>query len=122
MKDHKMTTKEHSPIDPMSILMARLTGKSIPKPRKSIPYNLWAKTNQHIVDQEFKARCTREQPSKHQRLTLLSKATRELFDKLSQDEKNMWQDEANKEHEVALVEWSNGLASPASTAPSDRQR
>jgi hypothetical protein len=56
-KDHGALAKEPSIHDPMTMLLARLTGISLLKPRKPIPYNLWAKANPKIVEKEFEFKC-----------------------------------------------------------------
>jgi len=41
------------PDDPMAILMAKLTGISLAKPRCPITYNVWGKANLELVKRRF---------------------------------------------------------------------
>ncbi|KDR65475.1 hypothetical protein GALMADRAFT_81806 [Galerina marginata CBS 339.88] len=82
-----------NPENPITILMARLTGHSTTKPRKPIAYNSWAKENKAA-----------------------------LFNKLPEKERRKWEKDAEKAHKVLLEGWEQALRRPASTDPEARQR
>ena len=48
--------------------------------------------------------------------------TKDLYNKLSVEEKQIWVDEAKKEYEEAMEKWNAAIRGPASTNPADRQR
>lgn len=108
----------------MTIVMAKLTGSSISKPRQPIPYNLWAKeeANREAIDLQFKARRSNRQVSRKELLTLRTGITKELYDKLPEETKNIWRTRAKDAQAESLSSWKRIIEGPASTEPIDRQR
>ena len=48
--------------------------------------------------------------------------TKDLYNKLSAEEKQTWADAAKAEHGEAMDKWDRALHGPASTDPADCQR
>lgn len=122
-KDHKPTQgKEPNPDDPMDILVARLTGSALVKPRQSVAYNLWAAANQDLVNKAFDAKYPVLKPPKTEQLKIRAAMKRSLFKKLSQEEQDRWEKTAKDEHQRKLEEWQKIVAGPASQESADRQK
>lgn len=104
--------------------MAKLTGTSLSKPRQPIPYNLWAKedANREAVDREFKVQRSTLKSRKGELLTLRTKITKDLYDKLPETTKQEWRKRAKDIQGDSLRNWKETLEGPPSTEPADRQR
>lgn len=122
-KDRSTPNGEVSVDDPMTIILAKLTGTSLSKPRQPIPYNLWAKedVNRDAIDQQFKTQRVHLQTRKRELLTLRTKITKELYDKLPEETKREWRNHAKHAHNENLSDWKGILEGPPSTTPDDRQ-
>lgn len=105
----------------MTILLAKLTGSSISKPRQPIPYNLWAKENRITIEAEYNRERRRLNSNKNNLIKLRAGVTRKLFDALPEDVRDEWQSKAKLEHVQAVKAWEERLTSPALTDPKSRQ-
>lgn len=108
--------------DPMAILMSKLTGNSLQRPRMKTPYNLWGPQNRCFVDPVFAERVKEGNVPKRGQAALRSSIYKELFEELPEDEQREWTERAEREHQEALDQVTNTLKSGPSTAPGDRQR
>lgn len=106
----------------MAILMAKLTGASITKPRQPIPYNVWGAANAEIIDQALDARCQILQLSKKKAVNIRSNITRSLFMGLPEAVRSEWEAKAKAEHAKVLADWADVIEHRASTNSEDRQR
>jgi hypothetical protein len=122
MKDHDIDPRESGAHNPYRILLNKLTGTSIQKPRQKAPVNVWRKLARKEIDFEAKKIIEKDKipPSKH--AALRDKVAREMYDFLSPEEKAQWVEQAKEEHEAALEKWKNDFEGSPSTAPEDRQR
>lgn len=122
-KDHKPTQgREPNLDDPMDILVAKLTGTALVKPRQSVAYNLWAAAHQDIVNKSFDTKYPVLKPPKTEQLKIRAALKRSLFKKLSQEEQETWGKSAKDEHQKKLEEWQRVVAGPASKEPATRQK
>lgn len=121
-KEYSSSAKEPSFNDPMAGLIARLTGVDLAKPRQPIPFNRWAKANRTLVDSEYDTKYKFNKPNKSDRLKMRAQITKDLYNKLSVEEKQIWVDEVKKEYEEAMEKWNAAIRGPASTNPADQQR
>lgn len=117
--------------DLSSALLDRLTGKSKPKPRKPIAYNLWAKANANAIDSEVDNRRVNDptpgdalnvRRARGQAMALRGVVTRELFAALPEDVRLSWRDRADAVGVAAMAEWEATEGGDPSTDPADRQR
>lgn len=106
----------------MDILMAKLTGSSLVKPRQPIPYNLWAAANADIVEKALDARRWVQQPSSKKLINLRSTLTRSLFMDLPDDTRAEWEAKAKAGHAQVLADWAETIERPASTSSEYRQK
>ncbi len=108
--------------DPMAILMAKLTGNCLQRPRMKTPYNLWGPNNRCFVDPVFAERVEAGNVPAKEQAALRSAIYKELFEELPEDERREWTERAVQEHQRALDKATAVLKSGPSTAPEDRQR
>ena len=108
--------------DPMAILMAKITGNSLQRPRQKTAYNIWGPENRAIVDPVFHERVRAGNVPGKQHAALRSAIYKELFEGLPDEERLEWINRAEREHRDALAKAENALNSGPSTAPADQQR
>lgn len=106
----------------MAVLMSKLTGISIHRPRLKTAYNLWGPENRVDVDPVFVERVRTDNVSVAHQAALRSAIYKEYFDALPEDQRNAWALRAEREHKEALQKIEDALKSGPSTAPADRQR
>lgn len=106
----------------MALLISKLTGTSLAKPRQPIPYNLWAAANTEIVDSAHDAHCRVQQTSKKKGINVRSTLTRSLFMELPSDVRAEWEAKAKAGHAEMLASWAKTMENPVSTESEDRQR
>ena len=119
MKDQDLDPKESGANDPYRILLNKLTGASSRCPRFKSTVNVWRKTAQAEIDAIVKQKgdVPRAQMAKY-----CDQVVREMFSKLSVEEREQWAEQAKEEHEEALRTWKHETEGELSTVPEDRQR
>jgi len=113
--------READPEDPITILMARLTGSKLAKPRAPPPYNVWAKQPdiKALVDKEYKL----SRPTGRTDCNLLRDIRSRLYNEMvPTTERLHWRKLAMDEGKVAVEEWEQNLVRPPATDPESRQR
>lgn len=108
--------------DPMSVLMSKLTGVSLTRPRLKTAYNLWGPENRYDIDPIFVQRVREGNVPVSRQAALRSSIYKEYFDALPEEEKQIWISRAEEEHQDALKKVEDALKSGPSTSPADRQR
>ena len=108
--------------DPMAILMSKLTGNSLQRPRQKTAYNLWGPENRHLIDPIFMERVQEGNVPATQQAALCNLLYKELFEELPEDERKEWAERATREHREALEKIEGNLKSGPLTAPADLQR
>lgn len=106
----------------MAVLMTKLTGGSIQKPRQKTAYNLWGPAHRFFVDPVFEERVREDGIPAKQHAALRSSIYKELFEELSEEERREWMERAEAEHQEALSKVNVALKADATSAPEDRQR
>ncbi|KJA15176.1 hypothetical protein HYPSUDRAFT_149496, partial [Hypholoma sublateritium FD-334 SS-4] len=89
--------------DPMAVLMSKLTGISLHRPRLKTAYNLWG-------------------PENRAEAALRSAIYKECFDALPEEQKKAWALRAEAEHNESLRKVEDALKAGPSTSPVDRQK
>ncbi len=108
--------------DPMSVLMSKLTGVSLSRPRLKTAYNIWGPENRYDIDPIFVQRVREGNVPPSRQAALRSSIYKEYFDALPEEEKQIYVRRAEEEHQEALKKVENALKSGPSTDPADRQR
>ncbi|KAJ3490120.1 hypothetical protein NLJ89_g11466 [Agrocybe chaxingu] len=122
MKDHDIDPSESGVGNPYNVLLHKLTGITLKRPRLKTPANVWRCSHRVEVETEVRHRAESEGTSGKQLAALREKVAKELYHKLSEIEKIEWMTQAREEHEAATAEWNAIINAPPSTAPADRQR
>ena len=119
MKAQDLDPKESGAQDPYRILLSRLIGTSAQRPRLKSTVNVWRKTVQAEIDAVVKQKgdIPRAHMAKH-----CDQVVREMFLKLSVEEREQWAEQVKEEHEEALRTWKHETEGKLSMAPEDRQR
>lgn len=145
-KDHPSSKPESTAKDPFTPLISKLKCAPVNKPRKPIPYNVWARTHSLEIKEELKSlrrksglidglvanppgNSTKEPgklsekqaAARGQVLHMRSVATRSLFSKLSKEAQLEWKNQAEQEHAENLEAWLALMNEGPSTASADRQ-
>ncbi len=81
------TTFEIGSSDPMAILMSKITGNSLQRPRQKTAYNLWGPEHRHLIDPIFKERVREGNVPATQQAALHSSLYKELFEELPEDQR-----------------------------------
>ena len=106
----------------MAILVAKLTGVTVTRPRLRTAYNLWGPQNRCFVDPIFQERVRNGNVPARQQAALRSAIYKEMFEDLPAEEQQEWAEKAEVEHRKALKKVAGPLEADPSTAPRDRQR
>lgn len=106
----------------MAILMSKLTGVSVAKPRRKTGFNIWGPAHGPILDHLVDERAEAENIIGRKKVGLRTKVYKEQYDDLELEEKEEWESIAKQQHDAALKKIHDMLTSPASTEPEDRQR
>lgn len=127
--------------NPFTSLISNINGTSIAKPRKPIPYNLWAKTSSVDIEAKLKQQVAKlvivedsdgkkkvlcsdgkKKPLRGEVLRLRGIVTRDLFAELASDFQLEWKAKADLDHSKALAAWSALAGNEPSTDPATRQK
>ena len=122
MKDQDVDPRESGAHNLYWILLHKLTGTTIQKPRLKAPVNVWRKTQRKEIDLEAKKITEKENTPRSKHAALRDKVAREMYDLLPQEEKSQWIEQAKEEHEAAMAKWKEDTEGRPSTTPEDRQR
>ena len=106
----------------MAILMSKLTGVSIVKPRRKTGYHMWGPAHSAVIDRLVEECAAAENISGRKKIGLRTKVCKEQYDELDSDEKEEWEFKAQAQYNATLKCIKDMLESPASTQPADRQR
>ncbi|KAF9522828.1 hypothetical protein CPB83DRAFT_840208 [Crepidotus variabilis] len=119
----KASSKTHPDQNPLTVLMAKLTGIALQKPRRRTAYNVWGPRNRHFVDPIFEQRVKDGVVPKKQHAALRSSLYKELFkDTLEVDEQGEWEDIAMEEHRNVCDAIDAKMDAPPPSDPAERQK
>ncbi|KJA13066.1 hypothetical protein HYPSUDRAFT_209854 [Hypholoma sublateritium FD-334 SS-4] len=108
--------------DPMAILMSKLTGVSLVKPRRKTGFNVWGPAHTSILDHLVDERAEAENIVGRKKIGLRTKIYKEQYDELDAEEKEEWEAKAQEQYDAAMKRISDLLTLPASNEPEDRQK
>jgi hypothetical protein len=121
-KDRLLSAKESGKESPYAVLLAKLTGVSLSKPRKPHAFDLWAAENSDILGTALDAAKATQQPTRFQLAGLRTQVKKAEFSKLSEEVRATWRKAVEEKHEEALRVWKTRMQGVPSTAPEDRQQ
>ena len=117
-----MDPRESGAHNPYRTLLHKLTGTTIQKPRQKPPINVWRKTQQGEIDFEAKKITERENAPRSKHAVIRDKLACDMFEKLLEEEKIQWAEQAKEEHDTAMLRWKEDTEGNPSTKPEDCQR
>ncbi|SJL10437.1 uncharacterized protein ARMOST_13823 [Armillaria ostoyae] len=125
-KQNDMSAKDMGVDNPWTILLHRLMGVGLSKPRKPQAFVVWYKSNTAEVDAAWKAHTETMKDSgcalqSGQHAASFQSFKSKTYNKLLVAEKKSWEDLAVEEHEVAMKEFEEKLNTPVSQEPKDLQ-
>lgn len=115
--------------DPYRAVFFKLLGnKQMNRPRAKTPVNLWRKSKnveieaeaQRIIESTWDP--TSKKTKKEMAVSTRDKVARDMFEKLSEEEKLFWKQEVKDEHNAAVEQWAKEMNGPIATDPASRQR
>ncbi len=119
---HDLSAKESGKENPYTVMLHRLTGLSISKPRKSQAFSLWAKANSHKVLEAWNEELKTKPVACGERAAKLNAFKSKLFKKESKEVQQEWAVMADEEHKEAIKEYNERIEAPMSKDPADMQR
>ena len=122
MKDQDMDPRESGAHNPYRTLLHKLTGTTIQKPRQKPPVNIWRKTQRKEIDFEAKKITESENVPRSKHAAIRDKVARDMFERLPEEEKGQWIEQAKEEYDNAMLRWKEDTEGNPSTEPEDRQR
>ena len=122
MKDQDIDPKDSGANNPYRILLHKLTGSSIQKPRLKTAVNVWRKTQREAIDGEVKEIAKRGAIARSSLAATRDKVARDMFERLPAEERAGWVEQAKEEHDAAMARWKEENEGKCSTTPEDRQR
>lgn len=122
MKDQDIDPRDSGADNPYRILLHKLTGNTIQKPRRQPPVNVWRKTQRKEIDIEAKKITDKDGIPRSKHAAVRDKMARDMYEMLSEEEKVQWIEQATEEYETAMMRWRNDVEGDPSTASEDRQK
>ena len=122
MKDHDIDPHESGAHNPYRILLHKLTGTTIQKPRQKAPVNIWRKTQRKEIDLEAKSITEKGNLPRSKHAAVWDRVAQEMYDHLPEEEKAGWIEQVKEEHSAAMAKWKDDTEGNPSSMPEDRQR
>lgn len=122
MKDHDVNINDPSPSNPYRALLHKLTGAAIDRPRQQTAAKIWRKTQRDTIETETNRRAAEDGVSKKCLAPVRERVVKELFSKLSAEEKERWKKQAKEDHAAALDQWKKETSQPIPDDPESRQK
>lgn len=120
MKDSDMDPKESGAHNPYCILLLKLAGMtSTIKPRIRTACNTWRKMQRKEIDHKTKQRYG--SLSRSQQVTARDKIAKEMYTKLSEVEKQGWEEQAVEDHMERMAKWTEIIEGKISQNNADHQ-
>ncbi|SJK99646.1 uncharacterized protein ARMOST_02954 [Armillaria ostoyae] len=121
-KMHNLSMKETGKDNPYRIMLHRLAGLSVSKPRKAQAFSLWAKVNSVTVQTAWNEELKKKAVPLSERAAKLNTFKSKLFKLKLKETQNEWLVTAEEEHEEALKEYNEKMESSVSKDPGEMQR
>ncbi|PPQ80261.1 hypothetical protein CVT24_006601 [Panaeolus cyanescens] len=125
-RDRDMDPKDSGAQRPYRVLLHKLTGEGVQKPRLKTASNIWRRSHRPKIEEEAKKRAgnaTASGKKLHKKLaSLREKVAKEMYAQLTGDEKEDWTRLAKEEHDEALRQFEEMVNKPPSQLPEDRQK
>jgi len=115
MKDQDIDPRDSGAHNPYRILLHKLTGTTIQKPQRQPPINVWRKTQRKEIDIEAKRITDNDNLPRSKHAAVRDKVAHDMYEKIPEEEKVQWIEQAKEEYEAAMVRWKNDMEGDPST-------
>ncbi|KAJ3492554.1 hypothetical protein NLJ89_g11211 [Agrocybe chaxingu] len=123
MRDHDIDPKDTGAENPYRVLLQKLTGKGLNRPRLKNGQSAWRKTMTAEIDQATRQRAREKGANMKTGLApIREQVAKEMFQALDASEREEWVQTAKEDHEELVKKWETDVKGPLSTAAEDRQR
>ena len=117
-----MDPKESGALDPYRVLLHKLTGVGIQRPRLRSAVNTWRKSQRDDIEREVRRVVLRGGTPRSQLAKLRDSIAHKIFAALPEEEQKQWSEQAKEEHQAALEAWKEATTGEPSKEPADRQQ
>ncbi|RDB29488.1 hypothetical protein Hypma_015378 [Hypsizygus marmoreus] len=119
-KDIGAKPKEPGLEEAWLVLLHRLTGVGLTKPRRTTAFNHWFKANKDFIDKEIRKATTIDTQGRKAARNR-NKVVSRLFKSLDKEQQKRWEDASFVAHQAKLAKWEIKTSGPLSTLLVDRQ-
>lgn len=119
MKDNDIDPKDTGAHNPYRILLAKLTGKEVGRPRTKTACNVWRKTKREAIEEQAKLVAANTHAESKHFAALRDKIARDMFNKLPEAEKVKWHAKALEASAQIKSQWEAEKENGISTSPED---
>ena len=105
MKDHNLDSKESGFDSPYRVLLTRLSGVAVRRPKQNSGTNLWRRSYREEIEVEAR-QCLAKKNDSNKKKDLASireAVVKEKFSTLETEEKQQWKELAKQEHKEAVA-------------------
>jgi len=117
-----MDPKESRVQNPYCMLLHKLTGVGIQRPRLKSAVNTWRKSQRDDIEREVRRIVLRDGTPRSQLAKLRDSIAHKMFEGLPEEERTQWAEQAKEEHEAALEAWKEATTGEPSKEPTERQQ
>ena len=122
MKDHALDPKDSGLSNSYRVLLHKLTGTSIQRPRMKSAKNIWRRSEAPAIEAEVRRLVLEGGFSRPMVAALRECLAKEMFLQLNEDEMEGWKAQAKEEHDTAIESWTNETQADPSEDPIARQK
>ncbi|KDR83153.1 hypothetical protein GALMADRAFT_134648 [Galerina marginata CBS 339.88] len=123
MKDHDINDMDSGLDNPYRMILHKITGVPVQRPRQRSAVNTWRKTQREAIEHEVKLQTKKVGGVHRDKLAAFrDKIAKTMFCKLTKEEQTQWEEQAKEEQKERLVQWKRAQESPPSTEPAARQK
>ena len=122
MKDQDIDPHDLGAQNPYWVLLHKLVGTTIQKLCWQPPVNIWWKTQQKEIDIEAKKIMDDGSIPCSKHAVVQDKVARDMYEKLPEEDKAQWIEQAAEEYAMAMVRWQEDMEADPSTTPEDCQK
>ena len=121
-KSQDLPTSESGVDNPLKVLLFKITGVGIAKPRRKMASSYFSKHNYDtLIKPAVDAECAME-TNKKLCVRIRARHISEMYDALDNADKQQYIEESFEQHNLAVEQWKNARTGPVSQDPADRQR
>ena len=122
MNDQDIDPHDSGAQNPYQILLHKLVGTTIQKPRWQPPVNIWRKTQQKEIDIEAKKITDNGSIPCSKHAVVWNRVAQDMYEKLPEEEKAQQIEQATKEYATVMARWQEDTEANPLTASEDCQK